>query len=380
MFVQLFRWFVTLIIVVSGTVVYGADQFIALSDIHFDPFASCRFYSSSCEVIDELQASDAKQWAKILEKYEKNSDINYFTDTNYSLLKLTLREVSSVTAENKPNFMIILGDFLAHDYYKKFKKYAHHYSKQEYTQFVKKTLAFLMLEINAIEPSINVYPVLGNNDSYTGNYKVVPNGAFLREMSRVWSPFIKDNDNRERFQKQFVTGGYYAVQLSDRHDRILVLNTVLFSVKSQTNAVKKAAKEQLAWLDKQLSDAKQNNESVMIAYHIPMGIDVIKTIQVGFGSIKEFWMPEYKHAFEVLLQRYPLVVSGIVSGHVHMDTLQLFSSQASVPEVSVPSISPIYGNNPGFKIIYYNDDHFKFDTIRLYDYQLNRIKPIWQLE
>lgn len=379
-FVQLLRWLTPLIILFGSTTVYSADKFIALSDIHFDPFATCRFYSSSCDVVNELQRSDAKQWSVIFEKYEKNPQINYFTDTNYSLLKISLAEVKQVTAQNKPDFMIILGDFLAHDFYKKFKKYAHHNSKQEYKRFVKKTLEYLTIEINAIDPMINVYPVLGNNDSYTGNYKVVPNGLFLREISQVWSLFIKDKTNLQRFHNDFKTGGYYAIRLSDKHYRIIILNTVLFSDKSQNAAVKEAAVQQLAWLKTQLAEAKQNNEWVIIAYHIPVGIDIFKTFHFGFSMSKEFWMPEYNRSYENILRQYPTVVSGILAGHVHTDAFQSLISKARVPVIFIPSISPIYGNNPGFKIISYTEDHFKLDNICMYDYPLNRTTPAWQIE
>ncbi|HSW70689.1 MAG TPA: hypothetical protein VLH77_01770, partial [Gammaproteobacteria bacterium] len=49
-------------------------------------------------------------------------------------------------------------------------------------------------------------------------------------------------------------------------------------------------------------------------------------------------------------------VLGIFQGHIHADSFQILSDlgQNPLPLTGTPSISPIFGNNPGFKIYSYS--------------------------
>lgn len=379
MTVQFMRWILCLVLIISSITVCAAQSFITIADIHFDPFASCHYFSSSCTIIDKLETTKAANWSHVFEKYDQQQAVNYFTDTNYRLLKSSLTELTRVSHEVQPEFVVILGDFLAHDFQKKFKKFSKQYSRQHYKEFVKKTMEYLTLELNAAFPDSNIYPVLGNNDSYTGNYHVDPNGSFLKDTATTWSVFIKDAYNRQQFQADFKKSGYYEIELSNSHDRIIVLNTVLFSEKSQTNSVKKAAKDQLAWLERRLIAAENEGASVVIAYHIPMGIDLMKTLKVGFSEIKKFWLSDYNDSFSAILKKHATVVSAILAGHIHIDAFQILTVKAIVPVIFTPSISPIYGNNPGFKVFDYEQKDFKLTNIRTYYDFLNLSVPSWRL-
>lgn len=379
MFVQLCRMICGLLILCGCTALYADQNFISIADIHFNPFASCPLFSSSCEFIHELESADAKQWPALFKKQTGNVHIDYFMDTNDLLLQSSLIEIKKVVLEKHPDFVLILGDFLAHDLHKKYKKYAKDKSREGYYRFVRKILAYLTSEINAVFPDIDVYPVVGNNDSYTGNYSVIPHGRFFNEIAIDWSYFIKNSENRARFRNNFPTSGYYMIQRDNNH-RIIVLNTVLFSTKSQTKRVKSAAIEQLNWLKMQLEDAKTHQQWVVLAYHIPIGVDLFNTFKIGFGTISEFWTRDDMQAFDAILTAYPTTVTAMLAGHIHIDAYQMLVLPSSIPLIYTPSISPIYGNNPGFKLIHYTPESFHLNHITLYSYPINRLHPAWQLE
>ena len=84
-----------------------------------------------------------------------------------------------------------------------------------------------------------------------------------------------------------------------------------------------------------------------------------------------------------LLSHYPDTVKLIFSGHLHMDGMRFISrgKRPSLMDSYVPSISPIFGNHPGFKYYQYlpsTGEVIDYQTVsrtktgvwqRLYDYQ-----------
>src|SRR3990167_1658882 len=155
--------------------VYAAEQpkntayFLTLSDIHFDPFVSCyRIKEKPCPVIQQLRYSSVTKWQSIFSQYDK-THMAYGLDTNYPLLTLSLREAAIVANQYHPGFVIIFGDFLGHDFRRYYKKYARDPSSEGYQQFVNKTLQIITEQINKTFPNLDVYAVVGNNDTYQRN-------------------------------------------------------------------------------------------------------------------------------------------------------------------------------------------------------------------
>jgi hypothetical protein len=48
-------------------------------------------------------------------------------------------------------------------------------------------------------PNPSVYPALGNNDSYCGDYQIEPSGRFLRATAKIWKGFLKNKSNSASF-------------------------------------------------------------------------------------------------------------------------------------------------------------------------------------
>ncbi len=365
-------------------------KFITIADIHFNPFIGCDQLSSPCPIISELRTANPQSWDLIFQKYQDKIKTNYHQDTDYVLLQSTLTELQMLTQQQHPTFILILGDFLAHDFPAQFKKYSNDESVTDYQAFTKKMLQYVTYKLNQAAPTTTIYPVLGNNDSYNGNYKIDPNGLFLKDTATIFSALIKNNKNALiEFKDEYPNAGYYAVTLAQKNQRLIVLNSVLFSARHSSATQKNAAEKQLVWLQKQLNNAKQKRQPVLIALHIPFGIDVFLGTQMQSDLIRHFSHPlflqsTYYKRIISLLQRYSDTVAAILPAHTHHDNFQLIATNTHkqyIPSILTPSISPIYGNNPGLKIFSYNDQTFELVNFDTYIYPLDKAKAIkWEKE
>lgn len=353
-------------------------QFVSISDIHFNPMSGCERYKTSCPILHELNLADYQNWDTIFEKYIDTSPIAYYQDTNYALLRSLLEELKSIAEHDDPQFVLVLGDFLDHHLQRNYKKYSSNPSS--YVMFVKKTMQYLTFKLNQTFPTINVYPVLGNVDTYDHDYRVIPSGQFLQEMSDVWSSLIKDSVNKENFINEFRKGGFYTVNVSET-TKIIVLDTVLFSPRAQSSAVKKVAREQLDWLAMQLKLAKAKHQSVLIACHIPVGIDIYFSSILPYKIIKNFWASQYTKEFLKIVKDNSDSLVGVLPGHVHIDLFQFTmegKNNTLIPMIFTPSVSPIFGNNPAFKIFNYDPATFGLQYFDRYYKPLLNDSDAWR--
>lgn len=346
-------------------------HFLTLADIHFDPFYTCQ-NTVPCPIIEKLRQAPAEQWSALLTKYDALGP-QYKQDANYPLLQSMLQAAKKTANNKNAQFILILGDFLSHDYRDFYKKYANDPTMDSYQNFVRKTFSFLNQEIAKTFPNKDIYAVVGNNDSYQDDYVSNPNGQFFRDLSSMWGAFIKNKDNRQRMEKSFIDAGYYAV-IPQPELRLIVLNTNLFSAKAKGRNIDQSAQEQLKWLHEQLQTAKEKNQKVMIAMHIPMGIDIYSSLKIKFLSLIEFWQPQYKSQFESELKQFSTEVIGLFAGHIHADWFQILKLDGIhvIPVIGTPSVSPIFGNNPGFKLFTYSTSSKQLENFVTYYYPLTQ--------
>lgn len=347
------------------------SKVITIADIHFDPFAGCESLPKPCPIVNQLRQANYTEWSTIFEKMGETKMAIYDFDTNYPLLKSSLEELEIINKKEKAVFAMILGDFLAHDFYKKYRKYSGDTSKLGYQLFVKKTLQYLTMQFNKIFSNIDVYSVVGNNDSYTGNYNTLPNGQFFKDTAYTWSTLIKNPQNKAIFMREFSFGGYYCVDNpANKNQKIIVLNSVFFAKKSKIKSIHQAALIQLKWLNAQLKQAELYDQHVWVVYHIP--VDMI---------IKVFWHLSYIDQFQNTLQRFSHTITGLFSAHIHYDPVKLITIRAltNLPVNFTPSISPIYGNDPGLKVFSYDIHTFKLKKADNYELPLSDENPKWVL-
>lgn len=366
------RIFILLWIAILSAQLHAAstnDTYIlTLSDIHFDPFAYC-YNKVPCPIINKLQQADVKSWANVLQNLNQQMP-QFKEDTNYTLLNSSLENMKRVTQFQKPSYVLVLGDYLGHDYRRKFIKFSANKSKAAYRAFVYKTFQFISLQLKQVFPQSEIYNVVGNNDGYQGNYVSDPRGVFFYDIGKLWSGML-NSKNRAQMQKQFVIGGYYAIDLQPNL-RLIILNTNLFSYNARGNNLDAAATNELTWLNQQLENAKVNNQKVIIGLHIPPGINLFASAYLPPLNVLNLWKPDYSEAYNNIINNYAMQIVGIFSGHLHADWYQAMhiDSQA-IPLAGTPSLSPIYGTNPGFKIYTFSEADNKLTSFTTHQYSIS---------
>lgn len=359
----------------------GQTRFLVVTDIHFDPFTACyEDKEKPCSLIIKLKNAAVSEWPAILSRNEVLP--TYKQDSPYQLLASSLKAAQEAGKAQHVKFVLVLGDLLGHNYRKNFKKYADDKSRATYLIFVRKTFQFLNNEFARAFPNIDVYSVVGNNDSYGGNYKARPGDIFFSETGNLWSSLIKNSANRTAMQQDFKKAGYYAIDLPGQKNlRLIALNTVLFSVKTDNEKINQAAADELTWFHDELQRAKEKHQHVIIALHIPDAIDVYASLRIRLFRIIELWHPQFTDRFQNDLQDYAGEIEGIFAGHLHADWFQVlrFDNLNEIPVLGTPSISPVYGNNPGFKIYSYSNDTLKLADFITYYYPLTNPSE-WKVE
>jgi hypothetical protein len=325
-------------------------QFLSLADIHFDPFLSCK--AKPCPLIQKLCEAPADQWSAIFSQLNSSS-FEYGKDSNYFLLESSLAAAKTAALKAHAAFVLVIGDFLAHDFNGKYKKYAHDKTKTGYIAFVKKTLQFLTLELQHNFPQTDVYLAVGNNDSYEEDYVVEPQGSFFKDLGKLEASLIKEPKIKTVLLKQLSRDGYYALSVPETPQlRLIVLNSVLFSTKAKGPGLDQAAAEELAWLEQELQLATHKKQQVLIAMHIPTSFDIYKFHYSPFKI--NFWKTSYSQQFLAEIQRAAGSIMAVLPAHIHIDNFQiLVIGNKAIPFSGTPSISPIFGNHPAFKVYSY---------------------------
>lgn len=355
----------------------SSTKFLSIADLHFDPFTTCT--ASPCPIIEELENAPADQWHAILEVNDSKPP-QYKQDSNFVLLQSSLNEFKQLAASEQPQFILELGDLLAHKFQDKYKNYSAIKTDAGYKIFVEKTMEFLTNEIAKTFPTIDVYMSVGNNDSYLGDYVSDPDGPFFKDMAALWSGLIKDKNNKAIMKQEFSSAGYYALDMPQQSIlRLIVLNTNYFAPKSVAPA--DAAAKELSWFEQELANANANHQQVLIALHIPAGVDTFASLNQQPFKIIEFWQPQYSARFEDDLRQYSTSIMGIFAGHLHGEWFQLPNNDSvkKVPVSFTPSISPVNGNNPAFKIYRYDSSSLQLQDFVTYFYAINTTQS-WNKE
>lgn len=355
-------------------------KFISLTDIHFDPFILCKNLNQiPCRLIQQLKNSPASEWPAILAAQDKNLP-KYGDDTNYLLLTSALHHAKNVAKKEQVQFVIVLGDFLGHNYPDMYRKYSLDHTRVGYRDFVDKTFLFLVDELHRTFPSLNVYIAVGNNDTYHYDYIVEPNGPFLNKTGLLFSSLVKAND-RQSMLKTFKSGGYYSIDFPEQKLRLISLNSVLFARRKQKESVKRAALQQLHWLHAELLSAKNHHEKVILIMHVPPGIDIHGRLDLQFLRLIELWDAQYIDLFEQELKTFAPQISTIYAGHLHVDWFQTLtlSNAHKILLMGTPSISPIFFNQPAFKVYIHSPaPDVQLEKTMTYETPLDHDQPQWQ--
>ena len=338
-------------------------QILMLSDIHFDPF-------HDPTLVPQLVAAKVKDWPKILatpatpESAKAYKDLQKTcnakgSDTDYTLFASSL--AAEKTQLPTPLFVTVSGDLMAHQFDCRFKALVPNGTEKQYSDFAANTVAFVVQQLRGSFPAAPVYFALGNNDSGCKDYHEDSGSAYLKADAHAFAEASGDSE----VLKDFPALGDYKAKLPKPfiNTSLLVMQDIFEARKYETCGGKEPlgnmtpGEAQIAWLRKQLDEARAHHEHVWVMAHIPPGVDAYSTVTKsakGKGSCA-FATPELflnSELFADALQDYPDVVSLVLLGHTHMDEMRIYPGKdgGAIPGKLIPSISPVDGNNPSFTV------------------------------
>jgi sphingomyelin phosphodiesterase acid-like 3 len=357
------------------------DTLLSISDLHFNPF-----YDPA--LVDKLITADYKSWQQVFaSSANKMSDTGQ--DSNFRLLYSALSAMRK--QEKSPAFILISGDFLCHDFSDYFNQYASPQYGDSLQSFTAKTIQFIAHMLDTFFPKTVVLPVLGNNDSYCGDYSMQPNGPFLSMFARAWVGLQRNGSNKaadSNFVKQFSKGGYYTFPFpGNRSGKMILLNTVFYAPKYSDcgSSGQNAPEEQISWLDSVMKPT-QPTQQLWMMYHIPPGIDIFKTVKTSCGcnnpSVSTMWGENYIRQFLTRIQANAGQIKAAFAGHTHMDDFKvIYQGTTPVSFIHItPSISPYFKNNPGFQRITYNPSTMMLQNAETFYLNLEKSGADWTPE
>ena len=314
----------------------GPRPWVFVSDVHFTPFLG-----ADHALVDRLQDAPVRRWAAIL-RQRATAPSPPGQDTNMALLDASLRAMRR--AAPRPPVVVLTGDLLGHDFQKTYAGLMPGASPRELTAFVDKTVAFLARRFDATFPHAQFVLTLGNDDSVCGDYEATPDSPFLLHTARAWAPLVNRHGRAPGFVSSFRRLGSYTARLPIRGLQVVSVDDVFWSAKYDNACGSQAqdpALDQANWLIRAMQRVPRGART-WVTTHIPPGIDVFVTLD-GDGTPVPLLSAGGQAA---LLQALDTGrVPELIFGHLHMSTYRVGHG---TPMLGVPSISPIFGNDPAF--------------------------------
>jgi sphingomyelin phosphodiesterase acid-like 3 len=345
---------------------------VAISDIHFNPLADPTLFTS-------LKNADVNQWQAIFAGDTNSSAAapsKFGADTNYPALVLALAALK----QNLGSSPVILfsGDVLGHDLSQCFYELdaastlpaqlnpatcplipspAPSTSEVAAMQgFLDKTLAFVAMQIRANAGKVPIIVVPGNTDTYS-IYGTGPDATFLSDnVTTYFTQLLNSSVDQASFRSTFTTLGSYSAQPLGSNLRIIALDSNPFAQSTYVPPLNPYA--ELTWLDSELAAAQAAGQKVWLITHVPPGANTTGTAQnaatgktpnpAADGEAVMMWQPQYQLEFLQILSKYPGLIAMGITGHTHMDEFRVMPTGDVL--LGIPGISPVFGNNPAFKI------------------------------
>ncbi len=339
-----------------------SQQVLIASDLHFNPFADPT-------LAGDLAKAPVHKWEAILSRSSSTAYSPYGQDPNWPLLQSALDAMGK--AEPYPALVMITGDLLAHGFPQKYAQAIPDTNRDHYRAFVSKTVSFIAFEVRKRYSKSQILLTPGNNDDDCGDYNIEAAGPFLNDTAWTSRGLVREGG---RFMGDWKALGSYTLKPRNIHGlRIVSVNSVFFSNKYQSvNFADGCAAAQsdgpartFSWLESTLSRAAQNREKVWIMMHIPPGIDGYSTM-VSYRSLSQaapsapgdlcsqaivpMWKPFWTGLFDRLVAQYPTTITAIFAGHDHTDDFRVLHAAHQFVLID-PPVSPIYGQNPSFRVV-----------------------------
>jgi len=195
---------------------------------------------------------------------------------------------------------------------------------------------------------------LGNNDVHTiGLNDSLASTVGLNDASRyAWqaAAVAAMCGLSDEQAASFRRGGFYA-RGAPGGARLAVLNTAPYNAAPQYGTPLNATLHpdplgQFAWLEAELTHAAARRTPLLILGHMPPVLDFVDRAPI--------WQEAYAARYWELLGRHSKAVAGQFFGHSHKSQFRVWGgvpAEEQAPLLVMGSVSPIYGNNPGFAVV-----------------------------
>jgi hypothetical protein len=354
---------------------HRAGTFLLFSDVHFDPFADPAR-------VRALAAAPASQWRGIFAEASPGFS-RYGQDCNDALFQSFLDDMAARVP--RPDFVLFPGDLLCHGFWTRYPKLTGDTSKQGLLNFIEKTADYFLREVTRRFPDIPVYPALGNNDSFEGDFQIAPDSPYLA----VTAPLIarlalKNETARAGFLETYPGYGCYSVPLPG-NGRLIVYNNIFWAKRS---AHPQAGRPVMEFVEREVRAAAGRGEKVWLMAHVPPGDNskstAAKFLKTGTRGSNPLLAEAWRTAMPRLLVAHAGAIRASFAGHVHRDEFRIIYSGNETPPVGAmrlaPSISPITGNNPGYQVYVYDKKSFELLDVTVHSLGLEAAGPAWAQE
>ena len=242
-----------------------------------------------------------------------------------------------------PAFVIYLGDIVGHQ-----RKW-----DNNRTILVEGNERVVYSTLQELFPATPIISIFGNNDSFEKNYGKFTFKGMSPYETAVHSGFENGflstgkicNDGTSIsfpcISSQNRLHGCFSIKIQKKL-LLIGLNTVIFS--PFANAKPQQANIQMKYLKRELELADANDMSVLIAMHIPVGVN-------GYDG-SSFWKKRYQDTFLKLIRYYHNRIIGVLVSHTHMEEFKIIRTPGSsdIGEFFTAGMSTSHGNSPSLKV------------------------------
>lgn len=255
--------------------------------------------------------------------------------------------ISFVKTQIKPDYVFWLGDNENHE--------VDMITKDTNIQ----TTKILSQKLSQLLPTSKLFLAIGNHENNPVDNmdfnNIIANQWFFNNLTSDYTPLLTKDE-----LAQIKSKGYYSTYVKERNLRIISLfSAPMDSINFYLLVRTYDADGQFSWLWNQLKTAEQNNESVFIIIHIPIGND--------------YSIALWDELFNAVTERYQNNIKAVFSAHTHNDHLifhrSRYDNQTVVKTQYVgPSLTTFSNLNPSFRV-------FKVDadTNEIIDYTQYRL-------
>ncbi|KAL0212809.1 hypothetical protein RCL1_006435 [Eukaryota sp. TZLM3-RCL] len=327
------------------------SYFLLLSDIHYDP-----------HYVELSAGGETGDWCRKHLPVPESSRAIFGRNECNPGMKLVESTITTIkTATPSPSFILLAGDLASHALY----------TEEEVISVINDVTSLIASSF----PNVPIYSTIGNNDLFP-SYQSID----LQALAKVWGPHFQ---SKEAFE-QFSQTGYYKADIPGTQMTLISINSVLYSP-SHKNALSYFSAEnsgstpdplnQFEWLKNQLILTHKQNRAVLLLTHIPPGNNEFRD-----GVL---WQEFFTKKFVQIIELYGKHIIAQFYGHLHADDYRIVTSSHAPGFISA-SVSPVYANNPAFRVVKFDSEQSNLIDIDTYYMDLftsNKEKyPHWYFE